>query len=369
MSILLLGATGAMGRAAARFLAEEDVPFTLAGRNRRKLEELRAQLGKGEVAVFSLEDEAALRQAMGNHQVVAGAAGPFYRWEGYLARLALEEGVHYISICDDYDGAQALLNLHPQAEEKGVTLVTGMGWTPGLTNLAALAGIRELETPRAIHVAWAGSAEDDSGLAVTLHVLHAFAGRVPSFRGGKLVTVPAGKGPYWVDFPPPLGTIATYECGHPEPITLSRSFPGVEEVTLRGAITQRLPNAIGRLLGRVPFLHGPAVRPKVASVSLRFLPLLNRLTPAPTPLSGFWVRVEGQKGGQPWHVTRRALGPMEVLTGLPLALGALGLSRGTIPMPGAYPPEAPGLFSPEEVFAALAARGIQVERLEGPLSG
>ncbi|MDI3270316.1 MAG: saccharopine dehydrogenase NADP-binding domain-containing protein [Bacillota bacterium] len=369
MSILLLGATGAMGQAAARFLAAEDVPFTLAGRDREKLSRLRAKLGKGETAVVALEDEQALRQAMRNHRVVAGAAGPFYRWEGYLGRLALEEGVHYISICDDYDGAQALLDLHEEARAKGLTLITGMGWTPGLTNLAALLGAQELDHVRAIHAAWAGSAEDDSGLAVTLHVLHAFAGKVPSYRGGQLVQVQAGKGPYWVDFPSPLGPVPTYECGHPEPITLSRSFPGVEEVTLRGAITQKLPNAIGRLLGRFSFLHGAKVRPKVAALSMRLLPLLNRLTPAPTSLSGFWVRVEGMKEGKPWQVTRRALGPMDVLTGFPLAVGAADLSQGKVGIPGAYPPEAPGLFMPADIFQRLEAFAVKVERLEGPLTG
>ncbi|MFN3591658.1 MAG: hypothetical protein ACK4TG_05680, partial [Thermaurantiacus sp.] len=73
-------------------------------------------------------------------------------------RAAIEAGVPYVSLCDDYDAAQAVLELDLLAKEKGVTVITGLGWTPGLSNVLARRAADQLDEVDEIHVAWAGSA-------------------------------------------------------------------------------------------------------------------------------------------------------------------------------------------------------------------
>src|SRR5690606_17534846 len=148
-------------------------------------------------------------------------------------------GVPYVSICDDSDGTRAVLELDEAARERGVTILTGAGWTPGLTNLLVCRGARLLDTAREAHIAWAASVTDSEGLAVILHTLHMLTGHVPTFVDGKARTVPAGSGRRVVEFPPPMGRVAVFHVGHPEPVTLPRFMPQLQTVTLRGGLAER----------------------------------------------------------------------------------------------------------------------------------
>ena len=65
--------------------------------------------------------------------------------------------------------------------------------------------------------------------------------------------------------------------------------------------------------------------------------------------------------GEPARVTVRAVGPMDGLTSVPLALGALLLGRRAIERPGVHPPETPGLLDVESFLAELAKRGLTLE--------
>ena len=51
--------------------------------------------------------------------VAASGIGPFYRYEARVARAAIEAGVPYVSICDDYDAAEAVLELDEEANAEG----------------------------------------------------------------------------------------------------------------------------------------------------------------------------------------------------------------------------------------------------------
>ena len=63
------------------------------------------------------------------------------------------------------------------AREKGLRVLTGVGWTPGLSTLWRAAA-DSLDTVEKINIAWAGNTEDSVGLAVILHSLHIFCGSI-----------------------------------------------------------------------------------------------------------------------------------------------------------------------------------------------
>lgn len=55
--------------------------------------------------------------------------------------------MNYVSICDDYDAAAAFLELDDDAKKAGVTAITGVGWTPGITNMLARMGADRFDVP------------------------------------------------------------------------------------------------------------------------------------------------------------------------------------------------------------------------------
>ena len=64
----------------------------------------------------------------------------------------------------------------------GVTVLTGLGWTPGLSNLLALKGAQQFDLVDEINVAWGSSASDSEGYAVILHTMHIFTGGCPASK-------------------------------------------------------------------------------------------------------------------------------------------------------------------------------------------
>ena len=365
MRILVLGAAGDMGRRAVVELAKEAsvTRLGLAGRNRARLQALAADCppGKAEPVLLDVQDPASLRSAMNGWDVVASALGPAYLCEVPALRAAIEARVPYVSICDDYDAAQAALALNQAACDRGLTMVTGLGWTPGLSNLLVRQAAARLDKPQRIHIAWAGAAGDAQGYAVILHTLHILTGRVPTFQAGRFRLIQAGSDGEVLPFPEPLGMVRVTHVGHPEPVTLPRAFPGVEEVTLKGGLAEPFINWLSIVTTRTGLTRSPRGKAALGRIFRPLLPLLQRIGPKKVPASGLHVRVEGLLDGQPTRVTVRAVGSMADLTSVPLAVGALLLGQGAVRLPGVHAPEAPGLFDVESFLQELKARGVTIE--------
>lgn len=364
MRVILLGATGAMGRRAAEVLARTpDVEeLTLAGRRLEAVQALAQELGGPSRALkLDVSDHNALVAAIKGHDVAAGAVGPYYLYEVPLAKAAIEAKVPYVSICDDHDAAQGVFALDSVAKERGVTILTGAGWTPGLTNVLAKKGVAMLDQATKVHIAWAGALADADGTASLLHALHIFTGEVPSFTGGRQAMVRAGTGRQIVAFPQPVGPVDVYHTGHPEPITIPRFIPGLEEVTLRGGLTEDLVRSLTLLLTRMGLTRTPAARDRLLRFMQPFLPLIQKLSGPPRPISAAHVAVHGVKDGKPAVVEMAAVGRMRDLTALPHAVATLMVGRGEVSAPGVIAPEAPGGPDPDRFLAALNALGLTVE--------
>lgn len=365
MKIIVLGGAGDMASRAVRDLANQpDVTtLTIADFNLPAARALKEELdGAGKQIVVQwvdANDHASLLQAIRGHEVVASGVGPFYRFEARVARAAIEAGAHYVSLCDDYDAAAAVLELDARAREKGVTVLTGLGWTPGLSNVLARKGAATFDQVDEINVAWGSSASDSNGYAVILHTLHIFTGLVPTFQRGQTRLVPAGSGPERVRFPEPVGEISVYHLGHPEPVTLPRFLPGLKTVTLKGGLSEQFLNDLGIWLARLRLTDTPEKKDFLGHLIKALLPYLSQIGQPTEPCSAVRVDVSGWRAGAYGTVSYGAAAHMCDLTGLPLAVGALMLGRGEIDRPGVVAPE---VCVPVEPFlAALAARGLRVQ--------
>ncbi len=297
--------------------------------------------------------------------MAAGALGPFYRFEKPIVEAALAAGVDYVSICDDNDAASAVIQMDRTARDKGRKVLTGMGWTPGLSNILARRGYDALEKTESIRIYWAGSAGDSTGFAVTLHTIHIFSGLAPSYQGGETVEVKAGSEREIVGFPPPLGRIHTFHLGHPEPVTIPLYLEDVGEVTLKGGLVENYLNNLARLLSSLRLTNTPAKKQAVGKLMKALLPLfpVNKQK----AISGIRVEVTGYRDEKKVRLTYTAVDHMRRLTSIPLSVGTYQMGKGEIGRYGVFAPEAEGAIDIDSFLQALSRRGIKVESREEEL--
>jgi saccharopine dehydrogenase-like NADP-dependent oxidoreductase len=369
VKVVVLGGAGDMGSETVRDLIQyTDVSkVTIADRNREAAEKLAQSLGDERIAVETVDaachDD--LVRVLSGHDVAAGALGPFYRFERLIAEAVLDAGINYVSICDDHDAAEAVLKLDPVAREKGVKILTGLGWTPGLSNILARQGYEELDQADSIRIYWAGSAGDSEGLAVILHLIHIFTGKVTTFQNGVHMEIKAGSDMESVEFPAPLGKVHTYHLGHPEPVTLPRYLKGLREVTLKGGLAENYLNVISRLAASLRLTDSDKKKMLLGKAVKKTLPLLP--VDKARSYSGILVEITGTRAGENVTIAYSAADRMRRLTGIPLSIGAHFMARGAIERTGVFGPEADGSVNPALFLQELERRGVKIEKKEQAL--
>ncbi len=366
MKIIVLGGAGDMGSTTVRDLAANpDVgELAIADYNLEGAQALAAEINDPRVTAMKVDanDHESLVGAIEPYDVAASAIGPFYAFERKCASGAIDAGRHYVSLCDDYDAAQAVFELDEKASERGVTVLTGLGWTPGISNVLARKAAEELDTIERINVSWGASADDSEGFAVVLHTLHIFSGRVPSFQEGQLIEVPAGSGKERVRFPEPVGDCNVFHLGHPEPVTLPRTYPNVTTVTLKGGLSENLLNSLSIMMAKLHLSNTHGKRVAVAKLLKTLLPVIGKIGRPTEPSSAVRVDVAGTWNGDPAKVSYGSADHMDRLTGLPMAIGAVMLGRGDISRRGVMAPEA--CIPPDLFISEMSKRGVKF--FEGP---
>lgn len=356
MRIVVLGGCGDMGSYVVRdLMAHPDVQVTIGDYRRDAAERFAAELGDRANAIFvDAEDELSLVEALAGADAAVGCIGPFYHFATRLTRAAIRARVPYVDICDDWGPVDELAALDDEARDVGVTVINGLGWTPGITNLMAKKAVAGLDEVAEVRMYWGGGAADSEGLAVVMHVFYAVTGEVPTVRGGERVMVPAGTAKEIVSFPAPLGPVEVSHCGHPETLTVPRVIPA-DTVFLKGGLTPRWNNRLAEALVRLGLSKSHASIARVSRIIHRLEGIIGA---GGVPYSGARVDVVGRKNGERANVSYRVTDKMGRLTGIPAATGAVLLARGEITSPGVHAPE--DILEPDRIFAALDERGIQV---------
>lgn len=164
------------------------------------------------------------------------------------ARTHVALGRPVVSCADTIDDVQGLLDLGPEAAERGVAVVAGAGFSPGLTCLLARHAAATFETVDEIHVARSGTG--GPGCARAHHA--ALTGTALDWRDGGWQRRTAGSGRELCWFPDPIGAEDCYRAELPDALLLVPAFPGVERVTARLSATRR-----DRITAHLPMLRKP----------------------------------------------------------------------------------------------------------------
>jgi len=351
-----------MGSFVVRDLVERtDAHVVVADRRLDQARKLASSFD-GRVTALALDarDGDAIADVLFGADAAVNCVGPNYLFAAPIARAAIAASTPLVDICDDWGPIDEILAMDEEAKAADITVINGLGWTPGITNLMAAAGVARLDEADEVRIAWGGGAADSQGLAVVMHVMYASTGSVPTYREGKRVDVPAGSEPEVVDFPDPLGPVHVAHCGHPEPLTLSRTLP-VRTVSLKGGLTPDWNNRFTAPLDKVGAFGSPK---RIARTSKAIHAVEGVFRFGGVPWSGARVDVVGREAGKPRTLTYTTVDKMGRLTGIPAAIGAAMLARHEITTPGVFAPES--IVEPAPFFAELAERGVVVHEPVAP---
>lgn len=362
MKILVVGGYGGIGSCVVEKLIEfSSHHVTVAGRNLKKARSA-CRTFKDYVGALQVDVEKrpTLSSALENFDLVINCAGPFYKYGANVAIAAIETRTHYVDICDDPEPLAKLFALDNAARRAGVTVLTGMGWNPGISNLAARLGANLLDEIDEVKIAWSVGSGDSSGLGALKHTLHGITGKIPVLQDGKQTMVPAWTEMEMVDFPAPLGELPGLLFGHPEPVTLPRTIKA-KSISVRGGISSPWNNRILRLLRSLGLTSSRERIDTVAGIIHRFNWLFGI---GGVSNSGLRIDVIGRKDSLERHLVFNMIDRIRPLTAIPCAVGALMLLEGRITQRGVVAPET--CIEPVEFFDRLSDKGVKILR-EGHL--
>ncbi len=367
MKVLVLGAAGRLGRRMAWRLAESGSceHIFVADENAQGVNNLVGDIGRPDVSARYLDasDPSSIESRMREADVALGFVGPFHRYEKDMVQAAIHTGTHYLSVCNDPAGTRAALDAHAEAERARVIVGTGLGWSPGLSNLLAMHAATSMERVRSVRIFWA-EAGPGSGLASLLHYAGCLAGEAPVRQSSAEAQVESGSWEEWVFLPGPLRRIAAVYSAHPEPLTLPRSLPGVEEVSVKGGFGSQPANLAMRMLAWALQNRQPGTRDIVCASCQGPLTSL-KIAGDDNRQAALRVAVQGTREGAAFVRILGASGSFAETAVNMVGITLDKLMAGDVPA-GVHPPEE--LWEPREVFQALAARDVRFWREGGAAS-
>ena len=360
MKVLLLGAGGYVGRrCASEFLRHPEIQqLTLAGRNGDVVQRMADRMqGRADVSAASFDlAGGGLAEHARNHDLIVSCAGPGYQIEALCVQGALEAGVSYISLNDDLSAAHEVRQLHEAARAQGVTILSGCGASPGLTDLLVALATDELDEVEEVEISFGASSADGGGPATDLHFLAMLdrAARDGVEREG------GSRAPHPVYFPDPVGWIETFPCGHPEEISIAAANPGLTAFRYQIGLAEKAVMDVVRA-GIAARLTRGEFRRKLWLKSARPLrPALEMLSPKAAPWTGLRTDVRGRKGGRSKTISYGIVDHLESLASITLAQAAVDLPGGQTS--GVV--SAAEVLEPKAFLRKVAARGLTFARLE-----
>ncbi|MFP5351749.1 MAG: saccharopine dehydrogenase family protein [Actinomycetota bacterium] len=356
MKVLLLGATGAMGRRAATELIREGglERLTIAARARGPLENLGGLLsGSVDVRVddFDLlaEDPAA---HFSGHDIVISAAGPGYLLEERCVKAAIDARVDYVSLNDDTIAAELMSALDQEARRNEVTVVSGAGMAPGISNLLVALAARRLDEVQEVEISVGASSADAGGPATELHFL-------AMLGAGDFADSREARSPHPVYLPDPVGWVETFGVDHPEELALRSAYPALQAFRFRVGLVEKAVMDTVRAAAASGLGSTERRRRFLLTAARPLRPLLHAMSPGSTPWTAIRIDVRGTTGSRTRTVTYAVVDRLANLASIPL-IRAASLVRGR----GSGVTSIDRLSDAEELLADIAARGIRFGELE-----
>jgi saccharopine dehydrogenase-like NADP-dependent oxidoreductase len=342
--ILVLGGVGAMaGETTVDLVRTGDfAEIMVADIDIAKAESVTKTLGDERLRVAKINAESIddTAELMSGYDVVANGLPRTYCENAIKAAIIAK-----VDMLDLISPHEETMAMDSEAKAAEISVVGGVGITPGITNILAKLGADRLDSVEQIDIDFAAfrSIAHSPGL---LHViLWEFDPHTENrfyYDSGKLIANPPFSGARTVDFPEPIGRQTTYYVPHGESQTLSKNIAGVQRVYIRGCFPPRAMGLVKTLHDYGMYASAPVRFEGREIQPLEFIRhyLLNSAEGDQTDIWGYSVQVEvtGRLSGN--RVVCRFVTshpPMETWdgqraysknVGIPLSIGAQMLAEG-----------------------------------------
>jgi lysine 6-dehydrogenase len=378
MRVLVLGGAGAIGSEATKDLLKTSnfSEIVLGDIATERAKDFVSKLDDKRLSVVKADANNAeeLAKVMKDFDLVVSAL-PF-RYDFNVTQAAIEAKVNGIDVAS----TEEQYDLDAKAKKAGITYVAGCGATPGTTNLMAKYGIQKLDHAREVQIAFAAfrcTAIAPGLLYTTLWEFDASVKDRVYYENGKFVRTRPLEGNKVVEFHEQIGKQEVYYVPHEEPLTLSKTYPQLKKIEVRGCFPPETMELI-KMLVKYNFYQNELIEvngQKIKPIDFIFNFLLQNPTAKQNPMwaYGLVVEVLGMKNGKPAKITlKNSHPPMNKWggkaaysrnVGIPLSIGAQMLAQGRVKQKGVLPPEA--CFDPINFFKELSKRGIEIsEKIE-----
>jgi lysine 6-dehydrogenase len=323
---------------------------------------------------LDVRDREAVLAVMRESDAVMSAI-PYY-FNLALAECAVEAGVHFCDLGGNTEIVFQQKTLAERAAAKGVTVVPDCGVAPGMVNILAEHGIRQLDSVESVRIYVGGLPQEpepplDYQVVYSLEgVLDYYTTRSWVLRSGQRTQVTALSEREPIEFPEPVGTLEAfhtagglstmafrYEGVIPEMEYKTLRYPGHAEImeTIR---------ELGLLDAEPTEVKGVTVSPRDLFVTV-VGPKLTK--PKGKDLLALRVIVRGTKDGQPAerrfdlvdrYDERHGISAMMRTTGYSLSITGQMQVRRQVGPPGVWTPDE--CMPAEAYIAELRARGIEL---------
>lgn len=324
------------------------------------------------------KDEAGVRAVMKGLDACMNALPYYFNLD--MARLAVEEGLHYADLGGNTAIVFDQLKLNDTAVERGVSAIPDCGLAPGMVNILARAGIDGLDEAEAVRIRVGGLPQSPEPplnyqIVYSMHgVLDYYTTDSWVLRDGEPAEVDALTEIEPVEFPEPVGMLEAFHTAgglSTMPWTYRGKLRSMEYKTLRYPGHAELMRAIrdlGLLSDQPVDVDGASVVPREAFITI-VEPKLRK--PESRDLVALRVEADGTRGGKPTTIVfdlidyrddATGITAMERTTGFSLSITGQMQVRGQVRGPGVTTPDA---AVPADIYIEeLRARGIDIRRSE-----
>ncbi|HKW48176.1 MAG TPA: saccharopine dehydrogenase C-terminal domain-containing protein [Gemmatimonadaceae bacterium] len=325
---------------------------------------------------LDVRDEGAVRGLMRECDAVMSAIPYYFNFD--MARLAVEAGVHFTDLGGNTEIVNEQKTLDAEARRKNITVVPDTGVAPGMVNILAEYGIRQLDDVRSVRI-YVGGLPQDPQPPLNYQIVYSLEGVLDYYttlswvlRNGKRTQVRALSELESVSFGNGVGTLEAFHTAGGLSTMAFRYEGKIAEMEYK---TLRYPGHAERMeaIRDLGLLDVEPVEVKGSKVIPReaFMAIVGpRLTkPEGKDLVALRVVVSGTKAGSPKAVTfelidrydeKHHVSAMMRTTGYSLSITGLMQVRGEVKPAGVHTPDE--CVPPARYIEELGKRGVKIKQ-------
>jgi len=171
--IILYGASGFTGKLCAEYLQKNysDLNWAIAGRNKKKLENLKNSHNLDcDIFIAAGDDKESIDNFVSKTKVVLSTAGPFARYSNLIVKSCVENKTHYTDITGENHWVKDLIDqYHLKASEDGTRIIPSCGYDSIPSDMGVFYSVQEMGKPvRKITVYHSGQGGVSGGTTETM---------------------------------------------------------------------------------------------------------------------------------------------------------------------------------------------------------